>query len=361
MRAFSVVLLVCILEGAALALLFAERPSSSTAMVAAQFKPPVSRPRPPRTFTLVAGGDVSLAGEPSSALFAGIRSYVRHADLGIANLEGTLATGGAARCTASAEQGCFVFRASPAWAATLKGTGFAALSVANNHALDFGHAAHVETLAALKSARVAAAGLPGQITYLQRAGIEIAMIGVAPYPWAQSLLDAEGTAALVRVAARRADVVLVYMHAGAEGADATHVSGQDEIYRGERRGNARAFAHAMVAAGADLVFASGPHVLRGIEWYRHRLIAYSLGNLATSHTLATAGALGQSALLRLTLDERGRFVAGSIVPLRLDAWGAPSFDRTRSALGAIRTLSRTDFGGTAATVGQAGRILAPRP
>src|SRR4051794_15889863 len=339
MRVFSVVLLVCVVEGAALGVLLADRASPPVALAAVAVAPRASHPSPPRSFTLVAGGDVSLAGEPQSALFAGTRAYLRTADLAVANLEGTLATGGAARCTASAKRGCFVFRASPRWARTLKAAGFTALSVANNHALDFGSEAQTETLAALRSVRLAAGGLPGRIAYLDAAGVKVAFIGAAPYTWSQSLLDAAGTQALVRTAARHANVVLVYMHAGAEGADAIHVSG-DETYRGEPRGNARTFARAMIAAGADLVFASGPHVLRGVEWYRHRLIAYSLGNLATSRTLSTIGALGQSALLRVTLDARGRFVAGSLIPLRLDAWGAPSYDSSRSGLAAIRSLSR---------------------
>ena len=364
MRLFSVVLLACILEAVALALLLVERPAPAPAMVlsAAPPQPPAARAKPrPRTLTLVAGGDVALAGSPSTALFAGIRGYLRGADLAIANLEGTLATGGAPRCTASAESGCFVFRASPQWASSLKNAGFDALNVANNHALDFGSAAQAETLAALRSAKIAVDGLPGRITYVHAARVKVALIGAAPYGWAQSLLDIEGTQSLVRTAARHADVVVVYMHAGAEGAEAAHVSGDDESYRGEPRGNAQAFARAMVAAGSDLVFASGPHVLRGIEWYRHRLIVYSLGNLATSHTLSTTGALGESALLRVTLDARGRFVAGSLVPLRLDAWGTPSADPGRAALRSIGALSRTDFGERAATIGRAGRILAPRP
>ena len=59
-----------------------------------------------------------------------------------------------------------------------------------------------------------------------------------------------------------------------------------------------------MTAGANLVLASGPHVLRGMEWYRGRLVAYSLGNLATSHTLSSAGVLAESALLRVTLARR---------------------------------------------------------
>jgi poly-gamma-glutamate capsule biosynthesis protein CapA/YwtB (metallophosphatase superfamily) len=310
--------------------------------------------------TIVAGGDVALAGEPQPALFASIRRYVRGADLAMANLEGTLATGGAARCVASAKAGCFVFRASPQWAPALRRAGFAAMSVANNHALDFGSSAQAETLAALRAARVAATGLPAQITYVRAGRTRVALIGTAPYPWAQSLLDAAGTQALVREASRRAGLVVVYMHAGAEGADAIHVTGADEYYRGERRGDARAFAHAMIAAGADLVFASGPHVLRGMEWFHGRLIAYSLGNLATSHTLETTGPLGESALLRLTLDARGRFVGGSILPLRLDEWGTPSRDRSGASLRAIRRLSRSDFGAAAVDIGAGGALVAPR-
>ena len=205
MRSFWVVLTVCLLEGVALALLLADRPAASPAAVAAT--PRAAPPRPAATFTLVAGGDVALAGEPRAALFAGIRRYLRPADLAIANLEGTLATGGGARCTASAKAGCFVFRASPQWAAALERSGFTAMNVANNHALDFGRDAQAETLAALRGAHLAVDGLPGQITEVRAGGVRLALVGAAPYTWAQSLLDVPGTQALVRRAARRADVV----------------------------------------------------------------------------------------------------------------------------------------------------------
>src|SRR5262249_59462285 len=132
--------------------------------------------------------------------------------------------------------------------------------------------------------------------------------------------------------------VIVYMHAGAEGSDAGHVGYVDETYLGEPRGNSRAFAHAMVDAGADLVFGSGPHVVRGVEWYRHRLIAYSLGNLAGTNTLSTHGSLGMSALLRVTFNAHGELIAGSIVPLRLVGGGTPVPDASRAAVTRIREL-----------------------
>src|SRR3954452_9544040 len=94
MRVFSVVLLVCILEGAALGVLLAGRTASPDALAAAPVRPqashpspsPSASPSPSQRFTLVAGGDVSLAGEPQSALFAGTRVYLRTADLAVANL-----------------------------------------------------------------------------------------------------------------------------------------------------------------------------------------------------------------------------------------------------------------------------------
>ena len=284
-------------------------------------------------FTLVVGGDVALAGSPDQATFSAVRGFLHGADLAIANLEGTLGTTGSPRCVAASggSNSCFTFRASTGWAATLKQAGFTDLNVANNHALDYGPDAQHETLDALRTEQLAYDGLPGQITYLRAQTTRVAVIGCAPYGWAQNLLDIAGSQALVRQAARHAPVVIVYMHAGAEGAHADHVSDQDERYLGEPRGNPVAFAHAMIDAGADLVFASGPHVLRAMQWYKHRLIAYSLGNLATSHTLATDGILADSALLRVTLDGHGRFIAGSLIPLKLDPTGAPPATAARQA------------------------------
>jgi hypothetical protein len=149
------------------------------------------------------------------------------------------------------------------------------------------------------------------------------------------------------------------MHAGAEGSDAEHVATADETYLGEPRGNSRAFAHAMIRAGADLVFGSGPHVLRGIEWYRRRLIAYSLGNLAGTRTLSTAGSLGTSALLRATLDAHGNFLAASIAPLRLAGGGTPVPDVSAGGVARIRVLSHDDFGRRAIRISAAGRLAAP--
>ena len=310
------------------------------------------------TFSFVGGGDIALAGAgATSSTFAGIRRFL-HGDLVMANLEGTLAADGSAKCKPYGSDGCYTFRAAPSSALVLQRAGFDVLNVANNHALDYGERAHLETLAALRAAHLAYDGLPHQITVVKAGAAKVALIGCAPYPWAQSLLRIPATQALVRRARLRGDVVIVYMHAGAEGAAADHVTGRAEAFLGEQRGNPQAFAHAMINAGASLVFASGPHTLRGLEWFHGHVIAYSLGNLAGQDTLSTAGTtLSLSALLTLKLDAKGAFVSGRVVPLRLSGSGTPSYDSSRNAVPFLNMLSREDFGARPVRLGPTGTIL----
>ena len=237
--------------------------TATTASVAQKKRKPVLRPSVARkvatgSFTIVAGGDIAMSGAGADdSTFAGISRFL-HGDVVFGNLEGTLATGGTPKCSPYGVNGCFTFRADPSSVGALKRAGFTVMNLANNHALDYGPEAQAQTIAALKSVHLAYDGLPGQITILDAGGIRVALIGCAPYPWAQSLLNIGATAALVRKARTEADVVLVYMHAGAEGSSADHVPAGDETFLGEDRGNVRAFSHAMIDAGASLVFASGP-------------------------------------------------------------------------------------------------------
>jgi hypothetical protein len=149
------------------------------------------------------------------------------------------------------------------------------------------------------------------------------------------------------------------MHAGAEGSSDDHVTGREEFYLGEDRGNAEEFAHMAIDAGASLVIASGPHVLRGMQFYRHRLIAYSLGNFAGYDNFATEGDLGMSVILRVTLSARGRFEHARIYPIQLTGEGRPVPGGGSVAF--IRQLSSQDFRATAARVRPSGVISAPPP
>ncbi len=130
----------------------------------------------------------------------------------------------------------------------------------------------------------------------------------------------------MKKAAANADVVIVTMHAGAEGSDKMHVRQGTEMFLGENRGNSVAFTHAVVDAGADLVVGSGPHVLRGMEWYHGHLIAYSLGNFAGYKVFAMGGPLSISGILRVTLRGDGGFDSGTLVPTRMVGGGLPALD-----------------------------------
>ena len=146
-------------------------------------------------------------------------------------------------------------------------------------------------------------------------------MGFSPYPWSAPLNDIPAAAALVRRAAAEADIVIVLMHAGAEGAGEIHTPHGYETAYGEDRGNVRAFSHAMVDAGADLVLGSGPHVIRGIERYRDRLIAYSLGNFAGWRNFGLGGNLSLSGLLTVKIDGAGRILGGRWLSLYVAAAG----------------------------------------
>ncbi|MDQ3865888.1 MAG: CapA family protein, partial [Actinomycetota bacterium] len=132
-----------------------------------------------------------------------------------------------------------------------------------------------------------------------------------------------------------------------------------ETYLGEPRGDLLAFAHGVVEAGADLVVGHGPHVLRGAEWYRGRLIAYSLGDFAGHHNFSVAGPLGTSAILRVTLRPDGSWIRGRLVATRLVGAGSPVFDPAGKAHEVVRSLSREDFGPGAVGVAPSGRLIPP--
>jgi poly-gamma-glutamate capsule biosynthesis protein CapA/YwtB (metallophosphatase superfamily) len=278
------------------------------------------------------------------------------ADVVLGNLETTLTAAGAQQCGPKSRS-CFSFRAPPSYARGLADAGFTVLNLANNHA--FGRPGLLDTIAALKDAGVRQTGRPGQIAYIRVGETRVAVVGFAPYDWAQDLLDLDAARRLVRRAAKRADVVVVTMHAGAEGTRHAHVRPGMESFLGEARGDPVRFAHAVVGAGADLVVGHGPHVLRGIEWYRGRLIAYSLGNFASYRNFDVTGAGGVSAILYVTLRADGSWVAGRLVPIRLAGTGAPARDADGAALGVVRSLSREDFGRRAVRVSLDGDLRPP--
>jgi poly-gamma-glutamate capsule biosynthesis protein CapA/YwtB (metallophosphatase superfamily) len=311
--------------------------------------------------SLVWGGDVTLGshyGHPPQRGWpelAPVARVLRGADLAAVNYEGTFGSGGPSKC-AGGLPNCFAFQAPPANTVTLRRAGVDVVNQANNHAHDFGAPGMAMTHAALRRADVAWTGAPGRVVVRRRRGVRVAFAGFSTYGWSAPMGDDAAVRALIRRAARRARIVVALFHAGAEGADRTHVPFGAEHAFGEYRGDSRHFAHVAIDAGADLVLGSGPHVLRGLQLYRGRLIAYSLGNLAGWRNFGTQGTTGISALLRVRLAPNGRLLHGTVTSLRLDRVGVPHPDASNTALRLMRSLSRADFGASSAfarTVGEA--------
>lgn len=267
------------------------------------------------------------------------------ADVAFGNLEGVLLAGGEPAKQCRNPAACYLFRSPPRFADTLATAGFTVLSLANNHARDFGEAGRDSTMAALDAAGVLHSGRAGTLASWELAGIRVAMIAFAPFKGAWPMLDPTGAEAAVAGLAAGHDVVIVSFHGGGEGANAERIPFTEEFYRGENRGNVVEFAHAMIDAGADLVLGHGPHVPRAMELYRDRLIAYSLGNFATWWGISVADAKGYAPLLRATVDGNGRFIAGDIVSLRQLRPDGPRPDPEDRAGRMMRELTVLDFNG----------------
>ncbi|HEV2752220.1 MAG TPA: CapA family protein [Solirubrobacteraceae bacterium] len=275
--------------------------SSATATPARAAPAPPGRPaaQQPATVTIGWVGDTMLgrAGAPAPdrgrGILAGTGRVTVAPDLMLGNLEGTLSVGGTSKC-AAASANCHAFQVPPDHADALHRAGFDLMSLANNHAYDFGETGREQSAQALEESGIASTGGPAEITVLEHDGMEVAVLGFAPYPWSAPLNDHDAAAELVREAREQADLVVVTMHAGAEGSDRTRTPVGTEVAYGENRGDSRRFARAVIDAGADLVLGAGPHVLRGMERYKGRLIAYSLGNYAGWHNFSATAPSGSA-------------------------------------------------------------------
>ncbi len=318
---------------------------------------------PTGTVTIAWGGDTvlgSMYGLPPQqgrTMLANVAPVFRAADVGWVNLEEALSNGSTSKCSGSTPGTCYAFGAPMRYALALPASGIRIVNLANNHADDYGAAGQASTLAALRTAHVAWDGKPGQIEVMRMHGIRIAFLGFAPYKWAARLDRIPAAVALVKRAATEADLVVVAIHAGAEGSTAMHVPAGTEFFLGENRGASRAFAHAVIDAGADLVVGSGPHVIRGVQWYHDRLIAYSLGNLAGWRTFGMGGTLSESAIITVALRGDGTVTSGKWTSLLLQPPGIPSLDSTGTSLRLVQQLSREDFGAAGARFDADGALV----
>jgi hypothetical protein len=293
-------------------------------------------------------------------LLAEVTPLLMAADVAFGNLEGPLVDAGTSeKCARSKPGRCYAFRVPTRYGKHLERAGFNVMSLANNHVGDFGDPGRLSTRAVLESLGIRYAGAPGEVARLVVRGTRIAVLAFSTSPGTNDLRDVEGAARLVSEAAADADLVVVSFHGGAEGADRQRVPEGKEEFFGEDRGDLRRFARAAVDAGADLVLGHGPHVVRGMEVYKGRLVAYSLGNFATYGGFNLSGPNGLSLVLEARLAKDGAFLGGRIHPVRQERPGGPRIDPAGAVLPVVRQLSQDDFGAAAVEVGEDGAIAPP--
>jgi poly-gamma-glutamate capsule biosynthesis protein CapA/YwtB (metallophosphatase superfamily) len=260
-------------------------------------------------------GRMIAAGRDPLAPFAG---ELRDADYTIGNLECPIATVGKAR-----DNKLYAFRADPRVLPVLKGR-FDALAVANNHSGDYGKAAFLETLAQLDTAGIAHVGGGRDLAtahaplWIERQGLRIAVLNYNEFKprsfeagtdrpgiaWSE---DSQVISDIRAARAAGADLVIPFMHWGWE-------------HEPKADARQRQLARAMIDAGAALVVGGHAHVTQGVEYYRGKLIVYSLGNFVFDGFDEPPARRGW--LLRLSLDRRG-LLAWETRAAQIDDEGTP--------------------------------------
>ncbi|MDY7089471.1 MAG: CapA family protein [Actinomycetota bacterium] len=317
------------------------------------------------TVTLSATGDIMMSNAPSrmppadgKGFFDSVKPGLE-SDLVMGNLEQPLTENtGTSKCGSPPSPNCFAFRSPPSYVKHLVDGGFDLVNTANNHARDFGLQGARNTRAALDQAGIKATGNTDEITVAEVNGIKVAVVGFSSYAGANSLLDLDQARSVVGQAKERADLVVVQVHMGAEGATMQHVRPGTETFYGENRGDPIKFSHAVVDAGADLVVGHGPHVLRGMEFYNGKLIAYSLGNFAGGgRTLSRSGVLKYGGILRVTLGKDGSYAGGKLLSTYMDSNGLPTRDESKEqGRKLVSQLTAADFPDTGAKIAADGSI-----
>lgn len=282
--------------------------------------------RPPskasvQTLRFAAVGDVMLGGSAAPEMaklgyahpFAEVSDVLHNAQIVFANLEGPLTDVGEAEVDKR-----YVFRSPPAKVASaLAAAGINVVSLANNHILDYGVEGLKSTLTALAATgiRHAGAGMDlrqaRQPAIVEAGGHTVALLAYSlTFPesfWAGA--ERPGAAfgheryvrADVSSARERADIVVVSFHWGREATT-------------ELRDYQPRLAHAAIDAGATVVLGHHPHILQGIERYKHGIIFYSLGNFA----FGSYSRLAQRSVIAELYFENTKLTQVHLIPLNVN-------------------------------------------
>ncbi|EFU42287.1 Capsule synthesis protein, CapA [Paenibacillus vortex V453] len=275
-----------------------------------------------KPISLVFAGDILLDGYVGNQIerfgnlypFKKVAPILKKADMAFANLETPVSIRG------KAADKTFAFRSKPETLQGLAYAGIDGVTLANNHILDYGQQAMLDTITHLKRQKIGYTGAGYNLDeafkpYVQNIdGKKVAVLGVSRvlsgnswiagknHPGAASAYTMEPMLTHIKKSAKNNDFTIVYIHWNQEFAD------YPEEY-------ARTMAKQMIDAGADIIVGSHSHTLMGIEYYKNKPIYYSLGNFVFNRS--TRG--GDKTLLSMMVhfEIQGSKITSRITPVKI--------------------------------------------
>ena len=302
---------------------------------------------PVTPINLIFAGDILLDGYVGDQIaefgvnypFVNVAPVLKKADMSFANLETPVSIRG------NPSDKMFAFRSEPK---TLKGLVYAGIdgvTLANNHILDYGKTAMLDTLIHLDKNKIGHTGAGKNSTeafapYVKTIqGKKIAVIGVSrvlPDPsWyasssragAASAYSMEPMLSEIKKSSKVNDFTVVYIHWNQEFKD------YPESY-------ARLMAKKIIDSGADMIIGAHSHCLMGIEYYKHKPIYYSLGNFVFNRSTRGGDKTIQSMLVKIEI--KGSAVTGQITPVKIIR-GQPKFMDDLYNKDTIKTLNKLSY------------------
>jgi len=311
-------------------------------------------PKEQDTISLIGVGDIMigtnfphegyLPQDSGKYMLASVDHVLRDADLTFGNQEGVILNEGGEAKHCSDPSVCYIFRSPEYLAQHYVDAGIDLMSLANNHAGDFGETGRKNTMRVLDSLGIYHAGQLAQpYTIFEKDRVRYGFAAFSPNNGTQSINDLEAAKGIIKHLDSLTDVIIVSFHGGAEGKKYQHVTREREYFYGENRGNVYEFAHALIDEGADVIFGHGPHVARAIEVYKNRFIAYSLGNFATYGRFNLRGENGLAPIAKIWITDDGHFINGKIISAVQKGAGIPEIDISHKAAQKIKELTEQDF------------------
>lgn len=242
-----------------------------------------------------------------------VRSVLSSADITFGNLECPISDQG----NPIYKRPDIIFRADKENASELRNAGFDILNLANNHTMDYGGTALMDTINVLAENNIIPLGAgqnkasAHELVFINKKGLKIGFLGYSAFPPEGyvslddnpdvSKADLDTVIKEVNVAKKQCDFLVVSFHWGTE----------YEFYEGEIQ---KQYAHAAIDSGADLILGHHPHVLQGLEWYKDKPILYSLGNFIFDRQLQNGTDETVIAMIRI-MDKKVKSV--ELIPIQI--------------------------------------------